>query len=538
MTEISSSGSMSLDVLGLINDARMTYGLRHQDYFRYREYCTNRVRRLRQVLKLSQPNNKKVNLTKPLPEEFQDNRYLQLFVYEAERAWAYSMELKQESAQSMETRQRHHLVKRLRRASQHATKLLELCEKQTVDSKTLFDAKAYAALMKGYFLFEQEQWKAALDSFVEARTIYEKFAQYNDDAQKEALCYAAIDEIDPSIRFCAYRLQLETQDAESIAKSHPCAQSLEAELSSKREENTWKGDTLNWRGKEVYLKSQALSEAVRKAQKESAWTKVEKMIKRALKEAKEAKAKVGSSRSEKTVEDLSYLFTWIKYSVYASQIQRHLQNINENQGKRKHTIKSYDEILKNIGYMFELPFVRDDSQFETELSVLSFYFKGCRGVEIALVYNEMGKAAESLALYERCETYAVQAKQALGHLDQFSEDSMVQVSEQDILRLEQTVRTSAWKSRAAWHLENENETVTEQMKELNINNDYLVDHLDTYPSQIGDLVQLPPTFQPVSCKPFYFDLAANHIKYPEQSLKERTEKTASGGIWGLFGKGW
>lgn len=159
----------------------------------YSEYCANRVRRLRQILKLSQPNNKNVNVTKPLPEEFQDNRYLQLYVFEAERAWAYAMELKQESTNSMETRQKHHLIKRLRRSSQHALKLVELCEKQTVDSKTVFDVKvykafkgrkrekkliilfffikkkAYAVLMKGYLFFEQQKWKEALDQLIEAR---------------------------------------------------------------------------------------------------------------------------------------------------------------------------------------------------------------------------------------------------------------------------------------------------------------------------------------------------------------------------------
>lgn len=146
-------------VLGLINESRMTYGLRHQDYQRYRysgieksryllltvlfcsEYCTNRIRRLRQILKLTQSNNKTTNVRKPLPQEFNDARYLHLGVYETERAWAFAMELKQESANSMETRQRHHLVKRLKRASQHAEALYTLCQEQTVDIRTVLDVK-------------------------------------------------------------------------------------------------------------------------------------------------------------------------------------------------------------------------------------------------------------------------------------------------------------------------------------------------------------------------------------------------------------
>ncbi|KAG1056784.1 hypothetical protein G6F46_003645 [Rhizopus delemar] len=531
-------GPMTLDVLSLINDSRMTYGLRHQDYQRYREYCANRVRRLRQILKLSQSNNKKVNVSKPLPEEFQDNRYLQLYVYETERAWAYAMELKQEAASSMETRQRHHLIKRLKRAAQHAVHLLELCEKQIVDSKTVFDVKAYAILMKGYFLFEQQQWKEALDQFIEARTIYEKFAQYNGSAQHEALCYAAVDEIDPNVRFCAYRLQMEIQDAESIAHTHPRARSINEELVKIGQDERVKETKMQWREREFVVKNQALAEAVTRAQQENVWTESEKMVKKALKENKEATAKVTSSKSEKATNDLNYLFTFVEYHLFACLIQRNLRHIDENKDKHQQVIKLYDEIIKTIEYIWDLPLVRDDIHFDMELSILTLYYKGCRCVEIALIYNEMDKIAESLALYERAQAYVVQAKQAFGQLREFSKDAVIKVNEQELVQLEDKIRTGSWKSRATWHLEHESESVTDKMKQLNINNDFLIDHLDTYPGHIDRLVPFPPTFQPISCKPFYFDLAANHIKYPEQSIEERTEKQASSGIWGLFGKRW
>jgi hypothetical protein len=62
-------------------------------------------------------------------------------VYDTERAWAYAMELKQESTNSLETRKHHHLTKRLKRAAQHAEKLVTLCEQNTVDARTVLDAK-------------------------------------------------------------------------------------------------------------------------------------------------------------------------------------------------------------------------------------------------------------------------------------------------------------------------------------------------------------------------------------------------------------
>lgn len=121
------------------------------------EYCTNRIHRLRQILKLTQANNKQTNLRKSLPTEFSDVRYLHLYVYDCERAWAFAMELKQESANSMDTRQRHHLVKRLKRAAQHAQTLYTLCQNQTVESRTVLDAKVIGIVQERVNLSENSK---------------------------------------------------------------------------------------------------------------------------------------------------------------------------------------------------------------------------------------------------------------------------------------------------------------------------------------------------------------------------------------------
>lgn len=144
----------------------MTYGLRHQDYQRYRyvgthsmvpacmlmdasssEYCAHRVRRLRQLLELTKPNNKNVNQQKRLPETFSDARFLHLYVFQVERAWAHAMELKQESSSSMDMRKRHHLRKRLKKASQHADALSDLCDQQSVESRSVLDVKVKHSIM-------------------------------------------------------------------------------------------------------------------------------------------------------------------------------------------------------------------------------------------------------------------------------------------------------------------------------------------------------------------------------------------------------
>ncbi|KAI9358479.1 hypothetical protein BD770DRAFT_410284 [Pilaira anomala] len=522
-----STGPMSMDVLGLINSSRMTYGLRHEDYQRYREYCTNRIHRLRQILKLTQANNKKVNVQKSLPQEINDVRYLHLYVYESERAWSFAMELKQESANSMDTRQRHHVVKRLKKASQYAQQLYTLCENQTVEIRTVLDAKAYATLMKGYLLLEQQNWQEALYKLVESRTIYEKFAQMNSNAEQEALCYSAIDKIDPNIRFCLYKIG-KNNSIEQIAEEYQ-SKELEAQISAmgqNKKETVQK--SMNWRDKQFTIKSEPLVNAIDKKD----WVEAEKLIKKALKEDKEATAKITSSKSAKATEDLNNIFTFVEYSLFATNIQRNLELV-KNVEKPQQAVKLYDDILKNTEHIWGLPNVRDDISFDNELT--------CRCVQVALSYINLKKTLESLAIYDRAQIYIVQAKQALAQTKSFSQDSLLKINEDDLSTLENTVRTGIWKSRAAWFLENgqDEEKMTEDMSQLNLNADALITNLDAYPNAINSnhLVDFPPKFEPVACKPFYFDLAANFVKYPEQSLSDRSEKnTGSSGFWNIFGR--
>lgn len=66
-------------------------------------------------------------------------RYLLLVLMEAERAWSYAMQLKQEA--NTEPRKRFHLLARLRKAAKHSENLEKLCESPNVDAKTKLEAQ-------------------------------------------------------------------------------------------------------------------------------------------------------------------------------------------------------------------------------------------------------------------------------------------------------------------------------------------------------------------------------------------------------------
>lgn len=58
---------------------------------------------------------------------------------DAERAWSYAMQLKQEA--NTEPRKRFHLLSRLRKAVKYAEELEHLCESSRVDAKTKLEAQ-------------------------------------------------------------------------------------------------------------------------------------------------------------------------------------------------------------------------------------------------------------------------------------------------------------------------------------------------------------------------------------------------------------
>ena len=88
-------------------------------------------------------------------------------MFEAERAWSYAMQLKEEA--NTEPRKRFHLIGRLRKSVSHADHLQLLCDSNRCDARTKLEAQAYCAFLKGSLHFEQEHWKTAIEHFSKAK---------------------------------------------------------------------------------------------------------------------------------------------------------------------------------------------------------------------------------------------------------------------------------------------------------------------------------------------------------------------------------
>ena len=123
------------------------------------------------------------------PASADDARSLLLIpLVRAERAWGHAMEIKQEVAGPGKVkhalRKRRRMLRRMAKATESALELARLAA-GCGDPRTVLEAAAYAAWMRGARLVEQEtNWEGALRAFEEARRAFEELARAGSAADE------------------------------------------------------------------------------------------------------------------------------------------------------------------------------------------------------------------------------------------------------------------------------------------------------------------------------------------------------------------
>ncbi|XP_053565195.1 signal recognition particle subunit SRP68 [Bombina bombina] len=568
--------SLGLEILQIIKESQQQHGLRHGDFQRYRGYCSRRMRRLRKTLNFKMGNRHKFTGKKITVEMLSDNRYLLVILMDAERAWSYAMQLKQEA--NTEPRKRFHLLSRLRKAVKHAEDLEKLCDSDRVDAKTKLEAQAYMAYLSGMLQFEQQQWEDAMNAFNKCKTIYEKLASAFTE-ELAVLYNQRVEEISPNIRYCAYnigdqsamnelmQMRLRTGGTEGLL-----AEKLEALITQTRAKQAATMSEVEWRGRtmpikidrvRIFLLGLADTEAAI-AQAENAETK-ERLFESVLSECRDAlqgvreELKAEQRQRDSTIDgeigrvsNLQYLHSYLSYIKLSMAIKRNesmatsLQKAlleqpqAEEDGKRgprpQDLIRLYDIILQNLAELTQLPGLEDDQSFQKEIVMKTLVYKAYRCFFIAQSYVLVKKWSEALVLYDRVLKYAkeVQAK------SKGSKNSLKELP--DVQELIMQVNAEKYSLQAAAILDSRDtpeEVSPAQVKD----NKPLCERLDSFSldptlvSKHASLVRFPPDFQPIPCKPLFFDLAFNHVTLPslEDKLEQKAKSGLTGYIKGIFG---
>ncbi|TWW59799.1 Signal recognition particle subunit SRP68 [Takifugu flavidus] len=267
----------------------------------------------------------------------------------------------------------------------------------------------------------------------------------------------------------------------------------------------------------------------------------------------EAKQRERSSDPESgKVSNLQYLHSYLTYIKLCTLVKRNESMAHTLHGKLKEPaadenkrgprpqdlIRLYDIILQSLAELSTLQGLEDDHTFQKEVSLKTLVYKAYRCFFIAQSYVLVKKWSEALVLYERVLKYAKEVQSKAKTLNNSLKDLP------DVQELIAEVSAEKYSLQAAAILDTGD--ASEAPSQLQVNDSTpLCNRLDTFcldPTLVGkkpSLVPFPPEFQPIPCKPLFFDLALNHVAFPP--LDEKVEQKGKGGltgyIKGIFGFG-
>ncbi|KAG8785976.1 hypothetical protein FRC15_000352 [Serendipita sp. 397] len=215
--------ALEFRALSLVDKERSTYGLRYNDFERYRKHCANRVHRLRGTLKMTHGKGKDFKKLPPVDPENLTSTHLQLLLFETERVWAYAQELLEIYVKSNETSDKRRAMSRIRRAQSWGTRLLQQCtvlfESSKLQPSYFLEVVTYELLVKGRFQRIREEFDTGVESLSVARSMLDELAANASTSHDQAIATVFIDEIAPEIRHCAHSLgHKRAYDIDSIVK--------------------------------------------------------------------------------------------------------------------------------------------------------------------------------------------------------------------------------------------------------------------------------------------------------------------------------
>lgn len=538
---------VSLDILLLVKSAQNAYGLKHGDYRRYRQYCARRLHRLRKALSI--PNGRK-RFQKKMPtlEQYgKDARFLLLLVIQAERAWAFAMELK--NAMEVTIRMKRHASTRMMKASRWAREV-EMVVASVGDERTALEAQAYAAWMSGNSSFVRENWMGALQSFRVAKRIYDGMAR-GLDGDEAAIFHDRADEIEPSIRFCEYNSR---GAVTGLSGSEPLRSSpkgltmghaspdqdlltaqLESALSDRKKAKLEDYGSISWCGRSVLLRSFRVHDAISilNARDEEFSLEVKDLdaeerarlydklfiayndaIRVVQKEADDLRGET-AVRVEEREKELSLILAYLTHGRLNHTIKRNLllvQDLDARNGRAGDFVRLFDTLLQNAAEILELQGVSKDSEvFVTTTShIATFKARRCR--HLAIAHMEVCQYREAAALFRRAEA---RLKDAMSlNMDPSSDRFLGEMANE----------CRALRCRCVSYQHSDLSTVSSQLsRKLNLtsesNDMTLLGNLDEFLAR-ERIVQIPPSYAPVPCKPILFDVAWESIGFPEMTVSE------------------
>jgi len=549
---------ISLKVLSLIKEQQQKHGLRHADYQRYRGYCSRRLRRIRKAVGLVQGKKKEFHKKEVTEEGLKEEKHLHIPLVTAERAWAYYMQLKFES--NSDPRKKFHMINRLRKTRKYAAQLDGVCsESDKVDARTKLETQAYHYWLTGTLHFETSKWGEAQASFTQAKAIYDSLSQAVSE-EEGALFKAKMEEITPSLRYCAYNI-----GDKRAASDLTMDQRMDLLISQTREQQASTLQDVEWRGRKMAVKHEKVrlfllsyqesTSELERAESAEAKTAVYEALLLDCKDALQAlkddlvedpEFRARQQAKEGKVTAQHFLYTYLQFIRHNVTLARNTELLNTmkaqlegrakpEEGKKvvkaQDVVRMYENIIQNLVEVPLLPGLEEDENLGGSTKAKVTAYKAFRSYYIAQAFIASQKWGEAMAVFQRSLKYSAEAR-----ADPGQDKAMLG----ELAKLEKAIEGRQFVAHANSILETE--ATTDKMSGLQLEGKAqvpLVDRLDQYYEDPdlakgkASLVHFPPEFTAIPCKPLFYDLALYHVTMPSLEDKLNKGKGAEAGGAGL-----
>ncbi|EGG01764.1 uncharacterized protein MELLADRAFT_117696 [Melampsora larici-populina 98AG31] len=297
----------SVELLRLVTEERKSFGVKQLDYHRYHAHCAKKLHAMRRAGGIQQINKNKKFLKKTLKPPFISSQNLKLqhilvVLFEAERCWAASRELKQtvtslqtkrtvtglaSASSNTQTRKtglsklRSHARTRLSRAVKHASSLLSFNTLVPFETHSLIEVHVYNLHLQGLLAFDLGKWTTGLDCLSLAVTLLKALSKHAHGSRHKdvALFQEWSDNTLPLVRYCAYKLEISTlTDIETFSEERTEGCELGPKLlgehwevinifiADSQKTETSDSISLSWRGQSIPSRSLDLVEIVLQVQ--------------------------------------------------------------------------------------------------------------------------------------------------------------------------------------------------------------------------------------------------------------------------------
>jgi signal recognition particle subunit SRP68 len=249
----------------------------------------------------------------PFPTDARPHRHLQILLFDSERSWAQSQLLKADlSSPSASPKTKHHFHKRFSKATSVSKSLLELSQSPALSARLsaadLGQIQAYHLVLAGSLAFERGKHEEGLETLSAAYEVLSTLAATAGSATEEALANERLDEVEPMLRFCAYRLGKDTAAgvasiskdvaAEALPKLVPDWADLRSRLEEEGKASSREAVEVWWRGELVPVRNAELVGVAVKVKAALASLEQDQAIGKKGGDGSEGKKKAGDGKKE------------------------------------------------------------------------------------------------------------------------------------------------------------------------------------------------------------------------------------------------